>query len=269
MRARKAPVPSARQVFRKIFRKNPLRKPPFHCPLCNSDLPGFNRLDDYYFEKLDEHQSVHSLFQSETLNVLQYSCPQCGASDRSRLYALYLEKRLPEMGAGGSTVRLLDIAPDKNLAAWIRKYPFISYRSVDLAAEKADDRADVTRMELYTDGRFDIVICSHVLEHVTDDRQAISEIYRVLRTGGFAIIMVPIKLNLQEDLENPAWTSEAERWKYYGQNDHVRMYSKTGFVAKLTAGGFTVRQLGAEYFGSEVFKKNGIHPRSVLYLVEK
>lgn len=259
----------AGDVFRRILSIKPSGRRLFRCPLCGSGLSHFNKLDDYYFEKLDEHQSVHSLFQNETLNFLKYSCPVCGASDRNRLYALYFEKRLPEIESRGQTVHLLDIAPDKNLAAWIRKYPFINYRSVDLATKKADDQADITCMSLYENDRFDIIICSHVLEHVADDRKAISEIYRVLNPNGFAIIMVPIKLNLQEDLENPAWTSEAERWKYYGQNDHVRMYSKTGFIAKLNQAGFKVSQFGAEYFGSEVFKKNGIHPRSVLYVVEK
>lgn len=102
-----------------------------------------------------------------------------------------------------------------------------------------------------------------MLEHVENDRKAMSELYRVLKKGGFGIIMVPILLTLEEDMENKKYNTEALRWKYFGQNDHVRMYSKKGFVAKLEEAGFKVNQLGVYYFGQDVFHKYGIHPRSV------
>ena len=60
-----------------------------------------------------------------------------------------------------------------------------------------------------------------------------------------------------------------DRWKHFGQNDHVRMYSKTGFITKLQSVGFTVHQLDISYFGANVFERNGIHPRSILYIVCK
>jgi hypothetical protein len=81
--------------------------------------------------------------------------------------------------------------------------------------------------------------------------------------------MVPIHLGIEHDLENPEYKTEADRWKYYGQNDHVRMYSKQGFVNKLTSAGFKVNELGKDHFGECVFTLHGIHPRSILYLVEK
>ena len=140
---------------------------------------------------------------------------------------------------------------------------------MDLFMEDVDDKLDITNMELYENDRFDIILCSHVLEHIENDRKALSEIFRVLKPNGFAIIMVPINLELDHDLENPEWTSIADRWRYYGQDDHVRMYSKSGFVKKLEQTGFIVQQHGIEYFGENTFQKYGIHNRSVLYVVEK
>ena len=39
---------------------------------------------------------------------------------------------------------------------------------------------------------FDLVICSHVLEHVREDRQAMAELFRVTRPGGLALLPVPV-----------------------------------------------------------------------------
>ena len=54
-----------------------------------------------------------------------------------------------------------------------------------------DMKADITNLPL-PDNSYDVVFASHVLEHVPDDRKAVSEIHRILRPGGIAILPVPI-----------------------------------------------------------------------------
>jgi predicted SAM-dependent methyltransferase len=241
----------------------------YRCPICNHRFSSFTRVPDSYFETLDRYQNVNSIFQFETFNFLNYACPVCSSSDRNRLYAIYFERLFSKRSINDSNIKLLDIAPDKNFTSWLKKYFFVDYRSVDLYMKGVDDKADITDMTIYSSNSFDIVLCSHVLEHIKEDNKALLEIYRVLKPGGIAIIMVPILLALADDLENPEWTSEADKWKYYGQNDHVRMYSKKGFVNKLLAVNFNVNQLDINYFGSDKFERCGIHARSVLYTVEK
>ena len=239
----------------------------FICPVCNKTVRTFLRLPIFYDDMMEKYEYIHSLFCFETMNRKAYSCPHCSASDRNRLYAIYLNKIFQTLAKEKYT--FLDIAPTKNLTEFIKKHDFIKYKSADLYMEGVDDKVDITDMNIYADNSFDMILCSHVLEHIDDDRKAMSELFRVLKPSGFGIIMVPINLNLKEDFENPEYKTESERWKYFGQNDHVRLYSKSGFVTKLMQAGFKVNQLGIDYFGSEVFEKNGIHPRSVLYVVEK
>ncbi len=42
---------------------------------------------------------------------------------------------------------------------------------------------DVTRIT-YDSNTFDVILCSHVLEHVPDDDKAMRELYRVLKPNG-------------------------------------------------------------------------------------
>ncbi|MDQ4121033.1 MAG: class I SAM-dependent methyltransferase [Acidobacteriota bacterium] len=237
------------------------------CPLCGAKLAYFLPLSMYYMREMYENQAIHSVFHAETLNLENYECPACRCSDRDRLYFLYIQKVLQNIDK--SKLRILEIAPAAQLRKALRQNEQIEYRCADLFMEDVDDKVNITDMKVYQDESFDAFICSHVLEHVDDDLKAMRELYRILKHGGWGIAMVPINLALDETYENASITSESERWKHFGQNDHVRMYSKKGFVQRLNEAGFKVEQLGVDFFGREEFEKHGIHPRSVLYVVKK
>ena len=183
---------------------------------------------------------------------------------------MFLSKKFEEMkNANCSDMKFLDFAPSAGLQQLIKKYDFIKYRSADLYMDGVDDKVDIVDMKIYNDNQFDALLCSHVLEHIQNDVKAMSELYRILKPEGWGIIVVPINLGLEKDFEDEKYTSEEDRWKYFGQNDHVRAYSKKGFVSKLESVGFIVQQLGIDYFGMAEFERCGIHPRSVLYIVSK
>lgn len=237
----------------------------FDCPVCDGRDVQMQPVSAYYLAQWQEHQTIHNPFFLETMNLAHYLCADCLSADRDRLYALYLEKYLQ----GRTQTSLLDIAPAQALANFIKSRTGVSYRSMDLMMENVDDHFDITNMRGYQDGQFDFFICSHVLEHIPDDIKAMQELYRVTKTGGKGIVMVPINLQLEETIEDPHCTDTAYRWKHFFQDDHVRMYAKDNFIHRLSSAGFTVQQLGISYFGEQVFKQYAIHPTSVLYVVNK
>ena len=61
-----------------------------------------------------------------------------------------------------------------------------------------DIRIDITDMN-FENNFFDVIICSHFLEHIVNDRKAMYELFRVLKPEGFAILQVPISLNEKEN----------------------------------------------------------------------
>jgi SAM-dependent methyltransferase len=95
---------------------------------------------------------------------------------------------------------------------------------------------DLQRLDL-PDAEFDWVVCSHVLEHIHDDRAAMREMHRVLRSGGSLVLQVP--MFGEHTVEDPTITDPAERLARFGQQDHVRMYGRD-VLDRLRAAGFDV-----------------------------
>ena len=94
--------------------------------------------------------------------------------------------------------RLLHVAPEKNLRKILKSFSNIKYISGDLnPLIDCGIRLDITDMN-FEDNLFDVIICSHVLEHIVGDRKAMRELFRVLRPEGFAILQVPISKNAKE-----------------------------------------------------------------------
>jgi SAM-dependent methyltransferase len=237
------------------------------CPLCASRFPNFFPLPVGFLQFLHNLNVHYSGEDFETMNIGQYSCPVCNSSDRDRLYSLFVQQLLER--PQGRPLRILDIAPAPILSGFLRDIPDSIYRSGDLFSPLADDVVDITDMNIYADNSFDFIVCSHVLEHVPDDAAAISELYRVLAPGGSAILMVPILLTATETDEDPDEKDVTERWARFGQDDHIRMYAKDDFLARLAKGGFQITALGSDAFSAGTFTKHGITDKSVLYIGRK
>lgn len=100
---------------------------------------------------------------------------------------------------------------------------------------------DITALAL-PDASVDAILCSHVLEHVPEDRRAMEELFRVLRPGGWAVVHVPQDYERAQTDEDPTVTDPQERERRFGRHDHVRLYGRD-FADKLSAVGFEVEQI--------------------------
>lgn len=147
-------------------------------------------------------------------------CPGCGSLERHRFLWLYISEVLQILG---QRCDVLHVAPEPCIKAALLQYPGLRYLGID----RYDDDADAQQQDLtdlpYGDNSYDLLICNHVLEHIPDDRKAISEIHRVLRPNGHALIMVPIDRNLQETYEDETITSPSDRLAAFGHPYHVRV----------------------------------------------
>ncbi|NIK72950.1 SAM-dependent methyltransferase [Thermonema lapsum] len=163
-------------------------------------------------------------------------CPKCQSLERHRLIWLYLQRKTDFFSAPH---KVLHIAPEVCFVERFKQLPQLKYYTADLESPWADIKMDIRRMPL-EDNSFDIIFCNHVLEHIDDEQQALRELYRVLRPGGWALLQVPINYELEHTFEDPSIESPEAREKYYGQNDHVRQYGRD-YAQRLEKAGFRVK----------------------------
>lgn len=197
------------------------------CPCCNSEHERFNT-----------HRGR-----------LNAACPACDSFERHRLMWLYLKFRTNIFIDRLNGLRVLHCSPKPILMKSLQAMEYLYYVPINLDYQSVD--IDLQMMP-FEDEFFDLVLCSHVLEHVEDDEKALNEIFRILKSGGHAILLVPM------------WgeqTKEHEKDKI----GHLRIYG-TDFVDKVKRSGFTVTIIDSSDFD---VAKYGLLPNDKIYCASK
>lgn len=201
------------------------------CPLCGTRHRSFQTGGASYPVLRD----LKVIGAGRRVNAL---CPTCGSTDRERLVYLYLLNCTGIFSMENSELRLLHVAPERNLESRFRQLALREYTTCDLTRNDVDREYDITSVPV-PDGSYDVVICNHVLEHVQNANQALLEIFRILVEGGWAVLQVPISPVLPGTIEDSETESPEERaWKF-GQTDHCRIFGED-YPVKLASAGFTV-----------------------------
>lgn len=263
----KALADALKHDFRKLGCRLRAGKKNYSCPVCGTSGMAFLPLPDFYRKNAEKH-GYRYFGKSEMTALETYSCCNCGASDRERLYAHWIQEQLGSGGFSG-TERVVHFAPERMLSEFIRaSRAFQDYKTADKMMPGVDYQVDLMNLP-FAENSIDFFICSHVLEHVADDLQAMRELYRITRAGGRGILMAPVIAGLTGTMEDPTAVTESDRWRLFGQDDHVRLYGHDDYVRRIRESGFEVRQLGRNEFGADVFERLGLKASSILYIACK
>ncbi|MBR0331712.1 MAG: class I SAM-dependent methyltransferase, partial [Alistipes sp.] len=194
-------------------------------------------------------------------------CPHCLSLERHRVLWLWLQRETDLMEG---KKRLLHIAPEVCLMRHLKphyKGNEAAYVTADLESPLADLHFDIQQIPL-EDNSFDVVICNHLMEHVTDDRLAMRELHRILRPGGWGVLLSPVELDRQTTFEDDSITDPKERTRIFGQYDHRRIYGND-FVERLREAGFEARDIDyAATLGDEERTRFAL-PVDHIYVVRK
>lgn len=193
---------------------------------------------DKYTDPIDGKQFKSFLpygYENPRENVLS---PSTLSLERHRLLWLYLKNETDFFTAPH---KVLHFAPEQAFYRKFKKLKQLEYTTTDLNSPLADVKADICALP-FKDNSFDIILCNHVLEHIPNDRKAISELYRVLKPSGWGIFQIPQDLNREVTYEDDSITDKKERTKIFGQYDHVRIYGRDYFD-RLKEAGFKVKEV--------------------------
>ena len=226
----------------------PGRKAAVECPVCGA---RYRKFMPYGYVQMRE-------------NAL---CPSCLSLERHRLLWLWFRRETDLLQAAPRT---LHIAPEVCLMRHLKRR-FADrperYVTADLESPLADLHFDVQQIPLEDDA-FDVLICNHLLEHVADDRLALRELHRILRPGGWGVLLSPVELDRTETFEDDSITDPDERTRIFGQYDHRRIYG-TDYADRLREAGFAVEVIDyAAQLGDEACRRHAL-PHDRIYVVRK
>lgn len=193
-------------------------------------------------------------------------CPGDLTLERHRLMWLYLKDFSNFFTS--QKLDVLHIAPEQCFHAKFKAQKNLNYLTGDLVSPIADMHFDLHSIPL-EDNRFDVVFCNHVMEHVNDPLQCMQELFRVMKTGGWAIMQVPQDFNRAETYEDASITSEEDREKHFWQKDHVRLFGRD-YPDYLRKAGFEVEEFfPKEKIGADKVERYRLQPSEVLYIARK
>jgi len=197
------------RLYRMANLVGPIRK---RCPCCG--WSGMRLLDDA------------SHWQNAII------CPGCGSHSRHRVLWLYLNDEIARLEPGSA---VLHLAADHMVTPLFRRRGDLRYVTIDLKTKLAMVCADATRLPFGPEA-FQMIVSSHVLEHIGEDRAALAEFARTLAPGGAAITMVPMRRNWKSMPTEEYGAPDPKReyhWRLYGFDLEQRL-RESGFESRTT-----------------------------------
>ena len=221
------------------------------CPICNSEFSAF----------------------APYLGRKNARCLRCESLERHRLLWKYLNEKT-DIFLGDKKIKLLHFAPERMFYEIFSKYVNIEYYPCDLFPENYAyndiivSKADITNIP-FEDNYFDVILCNHILEHIPDDRKAMSELFRVMKIGAWGIFQVPVDYNRENTFEDFTITTPLGREKAFGLKDHVRCYGRD-YKEKLAEVGFNVSEDDyVKNIPAKEIIKYGFSPSEFIYFTRK
>jgi SAM-dependent methyltransferase len=227
------------------------------CPICNLK---FKKFGPFGVEKR-----------------LNARCVNCGSLERHRLIYLYL-KNQTNVFDPNVKIKMLHFAPEGCLYDVLSQKENIDYIVGDIDPDFYNNKLkgsikvqklDITDID-FEDNYFDVILCSHILEHIPDDKRAMSELYRVMKKDGWGIIQIPIDYKRATTYEDFTITTPRGREKAFGRFDHVRWYGRD-FKDKLTNAGFDIKEedLYIKSFSTEEVIHYGLQEKIYTIIIKK
>lgn len=194
------------------------------------------------------------------------NCPKCSSLPRTRLipYSLrhfYLNKHAP---------KILHIAPNVNEFHYVKNH-ITSLSNYDRLNIKNFSHInliqDLTRTTLNSN-TYDLIMAWHVLEHIKEDKKAIAEVYRLLKTHGHFLVSVPIYPTGNKETFEDSSIPYEDFERTHGHYDHCRSCGMDYFK-RFESVGFKTETLLVNSLSSKSLAYYGLRADHVVWCFTK
>jgi SAM-dependent methyltransferase len=216
------PIANALQKFR-------LKGEKVRCNICGNNFKHFNK------DEITKRDNA--------------KCPVCGSLESTRTLWFYLSNEV--LGRRNKN-KFLYFSPEPAIFEKLTQY------KIELGEYNYSYFNDllVPGFEKLQGSRYDVIIFSHLLQFMKDEQTVFSELKRLLRPGGFVIIISLINWGMDRTYENPVTDEDRDRLHRFFEPGLERVFG-ADFQKRLSKAGFDVEavdyadQLGAvarEYY---------------------
>jgi SAM-dependent methyltransferase len=208
-------------LIRNAFKKFRLKGGKVRCNICGKNFK--------HFEK-----------ERERLNA---RCPECNSLESTRTLWFYLSNEV--LGKKNKN-KFLYFSPEPVILDKLKQYNIKLHEcSIDYF-----NNLQIDDFEKFPGSRYDVIIFSHLLQHLKDEQAVFSELKRLLRPGGFVIIITLINWEMERTYENPVTEEDRDRLNRCFEPGLERVYG-ADFQKRLVKAGFGVEIIDyADQLGS-------------------
>ncbi len=243
----------------------------YYCNICENEKPFYRSYNGLISE--GGESDIYRSFMVNGSNTKNYACDLCGASNIMRFIAIMFDKlNIWQEYIKGKTV--LHIEPEQWIFNNIERIQTKNYLRVSLKS------AELVPLK-YPNNAFDFIICNGVLQTLDNDIETIQEIFRILKTGGNALLQTPyspvlrntFKLDWDESfidfIIKHDSNMESQYQKMYGSKYNRCVYGKDLFT-NLEKTGFKLNMKNIEdYISDEDIEKHQLNKSMKLMLFTK
>lgn len=180
-------------------------------------------------------------------------------------------------GNGALLIRLAQKFPQVQFAGFELSLPFVNYGR---QAAKFKNLANISFTQLDIEiqdipQKFNIIICSEVLEHLHQPQTAINKIYQALNPGGYFLLSTPNSQNLikypflplkkyfsqnQEASLKSKITQHEEKFLLAETEQHLHVFSHSELKPILVQAGFTIYRIprSTTFFGGDLIDNHSL-----------
>jgi len=200
-------------LIKNIYQKFRLKGEKVRCNICGKNFNHFSK-------------------EGGRLNA---RCPECGSLESTRTLWFYLSNEV--LGKKNKN-KFLYFSPEPFLLEKLKQHNI----QLEERSPEYFDNLLISGFERLPGSRFDVIIFSHLLQYLKDEQAVFSELKRLLRPGGFVIILTLINWEMERTYENPVTEEDRDRLNRYFEPGLERVYG-ADFQKRLVKAGFGVEAI--------------------------